>query len=87
MDNFSFLKSLNESITTGSSDSDAPRTKLTNGIKYSEYDIPLISGKVSTVFIPERNSSLFESDIEDTVVLTEVAVRFIMRKHNGVTEI
>ena len=80
---FSFLKSLDEATTKNGAD----QPKLTDSIKYEEYDVIMCNGKEKTVYIPMRETKVFESEIECAIMLTESSIRTILRKCNGVTEI
>lgn len=83
MKNFDFLKTLKPTLNEGMEG----KKKLTDGISYSEYDVDMLSGATKTVFIPNRNTDMFEDAINNTDILTETSIREIMRKCNGVTEI
>lgn len=88
MDKFSFFKSLNEAVAEKAEAERSPRRpKLTEGIKYDEYDVTMYNGKIKTVYIPVRRTDIFESELENSSLLTEDAIRSILRKCNGVTEI
>ena len=82
MDNFSFLKSLKET-----SENEVKKPKLTEGIKYQEYEVPTYDNKSHTVYIPLRETIKFEESLEDMTIVTETDIRSLLRTHNGVTEI
>lgn len=82
MSNFSFLNSLRDQAVNGPA-----KPKLTNGIKYEQYDVNIHNGDVKTVYIPLREAELFEDSLNSLVVVTEVSVQKLLRIHNGVTEI
>jgi len=82
MKKFSLLETLTVTDST-----EEKRPKLTTGINYKEYTVPLFNTEEKTVYIPNRETENFEKALHETVVLTNDALRAIMRKHNGVTEI
>jgi len=78
---FSLLSSLDDDMSSLS------KKRSANNIRYDEYTISLFDDTEKTIYIPTKNSKLFETYIEETTLLTENEVKKILRKCNGVTKI
>lgn len=82
MKNFSLLNRLNELAT-----SEPVPDKLTTGIQYDEYALTLKNKQDRTVYIPKRISESFEAELNTMGDLTNIKIKGLLRKFNGVTEL
>lgn len=79
---FSFLEQLNN---TKAELNGIKNTQPAFTIKYQEYEI-VVEGKAQTVFIPVRETELFEKTLEKYEQIGKHDLREILRMHRGIRE-